>query len=264
MPSITVNNVDLYYELTGPKGAPVAAFSNSIGTTLEMWDAQAEALSPHYRCLRYDTRGHGRSSVVERPASIGDLAGDLAGLLEALAVPRAHIVGLSLGGMTAQAFALGYPDRTRSLTLIATAAYLPPVEGWEQRAATVCRDGMAAIVDTVIPRWFTPPFADAFPEQVAQVRNRFLEMDPRGYAVCCRVIRDLDLRQEIGSITAPTLIIAGADDPATPAALMEDIRARIPDSELVVLPRAAHLLAIERADRVDRHLLSFLGAGVPA
>jgi 3-oxoadipate enol-lactonase len=228
-----------------------------------MWDAQVEALSPHYRCLRYDTRGHGRSGVADRPAGIGDLADDLAGLLDALSMPKAHIAGLSLGGMMGQAFALRYPDRTRSLTLMATAAYLPPAEGWEQRATTVCRDGMAAIVDAVISRWFTPPFAQNFPERLAPVRKRFLEMDPRGYAVCCRVIRDMDLRQDIGSITAPTLVIAGVDDPATPVAMMEDIRERISDSELVVLPRAAHLLAIEQADRVNRHLLSFLAA-VPA
>ena len=113
MPSITVKDVDLFYELSGPEGAPVVAFSNSIGTTLEMWDAQAEALSAHYRCLRYDTRGHGRSAVADRPAVIGNLADDLAGLLDALSMPMAHIVGLSLGGMTGQAFALRYPDRTR-------------------------------------------------------------------------------------------------------------------------------------------------------
>jgi 3-oxoadipate enol-lactonase len=124
---------------------------------------------------------------------------------------------------------------------------------------TVCRDGMALIGDAVISRWFTPGFPQAFPETVASVRDRFLHMDPRGYAVCCRVIRDMDLRQDIGSITAPTLIIAGADDPATPVAMMEDIRARIAGSELVVLPHAAHLLAIEQAGRVNRHLLSFLG-----
>jgi pimeloyl-ACP methyl ester carboxylesterase len=132
MPLITANDVDLYYELTGPEGAPVVAFSNSIGSTLEMWDAQVDALSDHYRCLRYDTRGHGRSRVVERPAGIGDLAGDLASLLDALDIPKAHIVGLSLGGMTAQALALANPDRLLSLTLMATAAYLPPAEAWEQ------------------------------------------------------------------------------------------------------------------------------------
>lgn len=263
MPLIPANGAELYYELTGLEGSPFVVFSNSVGTTLEMWDAQTAALSGPYRCLRYDTRGHGRSAVVEHPAGIDDLAGDLAGLLDALEIPKAHVVGLSLGGMTAQAFALAHPDRLLSLTLMATAAHLPPAEAWEQRAATVCRDGMAAIADAVIARWFTPPFAEAFPERVASVRDRFLELDPRGYAACCRVIRDMDLRGDIGSITAPTLIVAGADDPATPVALMEDIRASITDSELVVLPRAAHLLAIERADRVNRHLLGFLDAFAP-
>src|SRR3954454_3411311 len=264
MPSITVNDVDLHYELSGPEGAPVVAFSNSIGTTLEMWDAQAEALSTHYRCLRYDTRGHGRSTTVDRSITINDLADDLAGLLDALGIPKAHVVGLSIGGMTAQAFTLRYPDRITSLTLMATAAYLPPAEGWEQRAVTVCRDGMAVINDTVIARWFTPPYLEAFPEKVALVRERFLQMDPNGYAACCRVIRDMDLRQDIGLITTPTLIIAGADDLATPVALMEDIRTRIAGSELVVLLDAAHILAIEQANCVNRHLLSFLGAAVSA
>jgi 3-oxoadipate enol-lactonase len=264
MPSITVNDVDLHYDLSGPEGAPVVTFSNSIGTTLEMWDAQAKALSGHYRCLRYDTRGQGRSTTVDRSITINDLADDLAGLLDALGMPKAHIVGLSLGGMTAQAFTLRYPEQTTSLTLMATAAYLPPAEAWEQRAVTVCRDGMAAISDAVIARWFTPPYPDAFPQKVASVRDRFLQMDPNGYAACCRVIRDMDLRQDIGLITTPTLIIAGADDLATPVALMEDIRTRIAGSELVVLPDAAHILAIEQANRVNRHLLSFLGAAVSA
>ena len=264
MPSITVKDVDLHYALSGPEGAPAVAFSNSIGTTLEMWDAQAKALSAHYRCLRYDTRGHGRSTTVDRSIAINDLADDLAGLLDALSLPKAHIVGLSLGGMTAQAFTLRYPERITSLTLMATAAYLPPAEAWEQRAVTVCRDGMAVIADAVIARWFTPAYPQAFPDKVAAVREGFLHMDPGGYAACCRVIRDMDLRQDIGLITTPTLIIAGADDLATPVELMEDIRARIAGSELVVLPNAAHILAIEQADRVNRHLLSFLGAAVSA
>src|SRR5215207_10050773 len=111
MPLIRSHDIELFYDLTGPEGAPVAAFSNSIGTTLEMWDAQARALSNRYRCLRYDTRGHGRSPVVDRPVTIEDLADDLAGLLDALGVERAHIVGLSLGGMTAQAFGARHPER---------------------------------------------------------------------------------------------------------------------------------------------------------
>ena len=256
MPLITANGVELFYDLTGPEGAPVAAFSNSIGATFEMWDAQARALAGRYRVLRYDTRGHGRSPVVDRPASIDDLADDLAGLLGALGVARAHVVGLSLGGMTAQALAVRRPQLVHGLVLMATSAHLP--SGWDERAALVREKGMGAIVDAVMARWFTPGFPAASPELVAPLRERFLRMDPRGYAVCCHVIRDMDLRPSNAAIAAPTLIIAGADDPATPVAMMEDIRGRIAQAELVVLPRAAHILAIERAGLVNRHLAGFL------
>ncbi|HSK39647.1 MAG TPA: alpha/beta fold hydrolase, partial [Arenibaculum sp.] len=213
MPLIRANGVELFFDLAGPEGAPVVAFSNSIGTTLEMWDAQVDVLSRHYRCLRYDTRGHGRSEVVDRPIGIGDLAGDLAGLLDALDIPKAHIVGLSLGGMTAQALAIDHPSRIETLVLMATAAHLPPAEAWEQRAALVRRNGMAAIVDAVVPRWFTPPFMERDGQTVAHVRERFLKLDPRGDAACCRAIRDMVLRQDIAAIRAPTLVVAGADDP---------------------------------------------------
>lgn len=258
MPLIRAGEAELFHELSGPEGAPVVVFSNSIGTTLQMWDAQAAALSARWRCLRYDTRGHGRSPVVDRPIGIDDLAGDLAGLLDALGIDQAHVVGLSLGGMTAQAMAALHPQRVNGLVLMATAAHLPPAEAWAQRAETVRRDGMAAIVDAVITRWFTPRFAQAQPGQVEPVRRRFLEMDPRGYAACCEVIRDMDLRPRLASIQAPTLIVAGADDPATPVSMMEDIRQGIADAELLVLPRAAHLLAIERAARVNQALERFL------
>jgi 3-oxoadipate enol-lactonase/4-carboxymuconolactone decarboxylase len=256
MPLIAANRTELFYDLTGPDGAPVVAFSNSIGTTLEMWDAQARALSGRYRVLRYDTRGHGRSPVVDQPASIDTLADDLSGLLDALDVARAHVVGLSLGGMTAQAFAARQPRRVLGLVLMATSNYLP--HGWEQRAALVRAQGMGAIIDAVLTRWFTPAFLQSAPPVVAALRERFLRCDPRGYAVCCGAIGAMDLRPGNAAIAAPTLIIAGANDPATPPAMSEDIRSRIAGAELLVLPRAAHILAVEQAALVNRHLASFL------
>ena len=256
MPLIAANGTQLFYDLAGPGGAPVVAFSNSIGTTIEMWDSQAQALSGRYRVLRYDTRGHARSPVVDQPVRIEDLADDLAGLLDALGIARAHVVGLSLGGMTAQAFAAARPDRVRSLVLMATSAYLP--QGWAERAALVREQGMSAIVDAVMARWFTPAYQHA--PLAEALRERFLQIDPRGYAVCCGAIGVMDLRPSNASIRAPTLIVAGADDPATPPAMSEDIRSRIPDAELVVLPRAAHILAIERADRVNQIVAGFLDA----
>ena len=154
MPTVQAKGIELSYEFTGPEGAPVVAFSNSLGTTLEMWDQQVAALAGRYRCLRYDTRGHGRSPAAPGPLTIDDLADDLAGLLDALGIERAHVVGLSLGGMTAQAFGVRYPQRAESLILMATSAHLPPPEGWDERADLVRREGMQAIVDTVMARWF--------------------------------------------------------------------------------------------------------------
>ena len=260
MPLLQANGAQLFYDQDGPwdapGDAPVVVFSNSIGTTLEMWDAQARALAGRYRVLRYDTRGHGRSPVAAGSAGIDALADDLAALLEGLGVTRAHVVGLSLGGMTAQALAARRPGLVASLVLMATAAHLPG--DWKARAATVLDRGMGAIVDAAIPRWFTPAFIEAAPGQVAKLREAFLKMDPRGYAACCGAIAAMDLREGNAAIAAPTLILAGADDPATPVPMMEEIRAAIPDAELVVLPRAAHILAMERADMVNRHLLAFL------
>jgi len=259
MPLIDSNGTQLFYELSGPENAPVVAFSNSIGTTLEMWDEQERALSHRFRVLRYDTRGHGRSPVAPGPVTIETLADDLAGLLAALGIGRAHLVGLSLGGMTAQCFATRHPDRLDHLVLMATAAHLP--SGWSERAVLVREKGMGAITDAVLARWFTPPFQSD--PRVAALRDRFLSNPPEGYAACCLAIGAMDLRPAIGTITAPTLIIAGADDPATPPAMSEDMRARIPGAELVVLPRAAHILNIEQAERVNRQLLLFLAEGAP-
>jgi len=265
MPLIKANGTSLFYDLTGPAEAPAVAFSNSLGTSLEMWDQQVRALSNRYRCLRYDTRGHGRSEVVEGPFSVDDLADDLAGLLAALDIPRAHVVGLSLGGMTAQALAVRHPERVASLVLIATAAHLPPPEGWEERAALVREQGMEAIVDAVMARWFTADTVDLAPELVRPVRERFLSLDPQGYAATCLAIRDMDLRSRIGGIAAPTLVVAGEDDPATPVEMAEEIHARIAGSELTVVPEAAHLIAVEQADAVNTLIEEFLArvAGEP-
>jgi 3-oxoadipate enol-lactonase/4-carboxymuconolactone decarboxylase len=258
MPVTSANGVELFYDLTGPDDAPVVVFSNSLGTTIEMWDDQVRALAARYRCLRYDTRGHGRSPVVEAPTGIDDLADDLAGLLDALEIETAHLAGLSLGGMTAQAFAARYPGRTASLVLMATSAHLPPPETWDQRIAAVRAHGMAAIADAVVGRWFTPEFRTEAPERIRVVRDRLLRVDPRGYAACCAAIRDMDLRPRLSSITAPTLVIAGAEDPATPVAMAEDLEARIPGAQLIVISQAAHLLAVERPEAVSAHLEAFL------
>lgn len=248
----------LHAEIEGPTHAPVVVFSNSLGTTAAMWDGLVPALRGRYRVLRYDTRGHGRSETAARPLTVQNLAGDLRGLLDALRIARAHVVGLSLGGMTAQALALVAPDRVASLTLMATAAHLPSEASWTERAALVRREGTAAIAEATMGRWFTDGFRAREPARVAAVRDGFEASDREGYALACEAIARMDLRPEIARIAAPTLVVAGRDDPATPVAMSEEIAGLIAGAELVVLPRAAHLLATERPDAAAAHLLAFL------
>ena len=257
MPHVRANGVDHRYQLTGPADAPVVVFSHSIGASLEMWDAQVAAFAGRYRCLRYDIRGHGGSEVVDRPALVDDLADDMAGLLDALDIARAHVVGLSLGGMAAQAFALRHANRLDRLVLIATSAKMDPI-AYRERAVLARREGYGSFIETVLtPRWLTADFAKRSPETLAAFRERFPK-DWRGYAVCCGVIATLDLPERIGGISAPTLIMVGADDPATPVAMSEDLRNRIPGSELIILPRLAHLLVVERPDVANPYIAAFL------
>jgi 3-oxoadipate enol-lactonase/4-carboxymuconolactone decarboxylase len=258
MPLVETNGTTLFYDLTGPEGAPVVVFSNSIGTTMEMWDHQVRHLCDRYRCLRYDTRGHGRSPAVDAPVSIDDLADDLAGLLDALGIETAHVVGLSLGGMTAQAFAVRHPARVDSLVLMATSAHLPTKESWDARAQAVREGGMGAIVEMVMPRWFTAQSMSERAERVRFLRERFLAIEAAGYAACCGAIGDMDLRNAIGGIRKPTLVIAGTADVATPLAMAEQIVSRIPGAELAVVPDAAHQISVEQPEAVNRLLEEFL------
>jgi 3-oxoadipate enol-lactonase len=258
MPQITIGGLSFRYLLEGPEGAPVIAFSNSLGATLEMWDALLPALGGRYRTLRYDTRGHGGTETRDGPTEIATLAQDLAGLLDALGLGRAHLVGLSLGGMTVQALASADPARPLSATLMATAAYMPSAQTWNERAETVRAQGTGAVVEATLGRWFTADFARRAPKTVQAIRDHFLACDPAGYAVCCGAIGRMDLRPSLSAITAPTLVIAGRDDPSTPPAMAQEICGGIPQAELVVLPRAAHLLAVERAEAAGGYLRAFL------
>lgn len=257
MPTIEANGIELNYRLDGPETAPVIAFSNSLGTTMAMWDEQVAALSDQFRCLRYDTRGHGGSNLPASHVSLDDLAADLAALLDALGIRHAHVVGLSLGGMTGQALAVARPDLVHRLVLVATAAHLPPKDLWLDRAAMVRAKGMGVIAETILGRWFTPPNQAS---EGALTTRRILEQEisPDGYAACCEAIGAMDLRDRIGAIRAKTLVISGADDPATPPVMGEEIRDLIPGAEFVAIPEAAHMIAVERADALTAMIRSFL------
>jgi 3-oxoadipate enol-lactonase len=220
---------------------------HAIGCDHRMWDALATDLAPRFRVVRMDVRGHGRSEVTPRPYSLGQLADDARGVLDERGIDKAHWVGLSMGGMIGQAFAIGHAGRLGRLVLANTTSSYG-AEGatmWEARAKAVAEGGMAAITDLAMTRYFSDEFRAAQPEAVDAVKRRFLATTPQGYIGCCDAIRDLDFTRSLAKIRARTLVIAGEKDAGTPVAMSETIAANIPGARLAVIPGAAHLSAVE-------------------
>jgi 3-oxoadipate enol-lactonase len=258
MPRIQANGIQLHYELTGPADRPVVLLSNSLGTRLEMWDPQMQALTRRYRVLRYDSRGHGRSDAPDGPYTIEMLADDAVGLLDALEIERVHFCGLSMGGMVGQVLGARHGDRLVTLALCSTACRLPPRELWDERIRLASASGMAAIADAVVERWFTEAYRREPTVQLERMKRMILETPAHGYAACCAAIRDMDLRDLIPAIRVPTLVIVGEDDPATPPQKAEEILRLIPGAQLEVFPDAAHLLNIEQDVVFEAALTSLL------
>ncbi|WP_197382945.1 3-oxoadipate enol-lactonase [Mycolicibacterium mengxianglii] len=250
--------VEVHAVVTGAADAPAVVLSNSLGSTHHMWDAQIAELEKQFRVVRYDTRGHGDSPVPPGPYSIDDLAADLTALLDRLGIEQAHLIGLSLGGMTAMRVASRTPQRVRRMVLLCTAAQLPPAQSWIERAALVRTQGTQAVAGAVVQRWFTPGYLSAHPEQCAAHEAMVAATPSEGYAGCCEAIAALDLREVLPTITAPTLAIAGADDAATPPARLEEIVASIPDARLLTVAQSAHLANAEQPEDITPALIEHL------
>ncbi|MBR7194163.1 MULTISPECIES: 3-oxoadipate enol-lactonase [unclassified Gordonia (in: high G+C Gram-positive bacteria)] len=244
--------------VTGRPDGPAVVLSNSLGSTHRMWDSQVAALEERFRVVRYDTRGHGDSPVPPGPYSIDELADDVIALLDRFDLERAHLVGLSLGGMTMMRVAARNPERVDRLALLCTAAYLPPAQGWTDRAALVRADGTSAVAAAVVQRWFTPGYLAANTEARQQFEAMVAATPAEGYAACCEAIAAMDQRSDLSSIIAPTLAIAGADDPATPPDLLRDIVDAVPNGRLLVVPDSAHLANAEQADTITPALIEHL------
>ena len=258
MRMVASGDVQLRVEHTLRPGAPALLLINSLGTDHGMWDDQRDALSARYELIRYDTRGHGKSTTGAKvEVSLEQLAADALAVLDACGIARAHICGVSLGGMTAMQIARQAPDRVLKLVLSNTSTHMPPRENWIARIEQVTTQGMGAIVDGTLGRWFTPEFMASSPDKIERVRAMFVATDPKGYAACCAAIRDLDLREKIGAITAKTMVIAGLRDPATPLSHAQHIHERIADSRLLTFD-AAHLSNIECAAAYTAELEKFL------
>lgn len=258
---VTVEDARLHCEHAPRSGAPALLMMNSLGTSLGMWDDQATALGEHFELVRFDVRGHGQSTTGSRTElSIDQLARDALAVLDACGIARAHLCGLSLGGMTAMSIAHQWPDRVLKIVLSNTTPYMPPRETWQTRMSLVTAEGMGAVTEGTLQRWFTPEFHDTEPAQVDRIRQMLLATQPAGYVACCAAIRDMDQREDIKSIRAKTLAIGGAHDPGTPPATAELIATSIPGAQLKLLD-AAHLSNIERAEEFTQTVLKFLNPG---
>ena len=255
--------MSLDYRLHGPEGAHVVVLSGSLGTTQELWSRQLPELAERFRVLTYDHPGHGTSKLPEDAPTVERLADGLLGLLDELGLERVSLCGMSLGAMVGMALALDAPDRVERLVLACTSAYMGPPDGWAERARIVRNQGTEAIADTVVRRWFTPAFAREEPETLARFRAMLAATPPEGYARCCQAIGTWDVRERISAIAVPALVVAGADDPATPVEHAELIASRIPRARLQVLARAAHLANVERADAFTSAVLEHLGQEAP-
>jgi 3-oxoadipate enol-lactonase len=253
MPYIETPSATLFVTEAGSLDRPAILFSNSLGTTHRMWDPVIDELAPDFRCIRYDTRGHGASRRKSRDAfEIADLADDAMAVIDNLGLARVHFAGLSLGGMTGQALAVRDPERLASLTLMATTAHMPPAQGWLDRAALVRREGTKVILEATLQRWFTPGFLASNAPAIATISRDFAANDPDGYAACCEAIARMDLRPLLPGISAQTLVIAGRQDPATPVSMSDFLCEQVPNARLAVLDPAAHLLAVEQPASVAR------------
>lgn len=256
-----MTTVPLHAVREGRADGPTIVFGGSLASDLSMWEPILPRFADTFNVVRYDLRGHGSSPVPAGPYEIADLGGDLLALLDRLSIRRAHLVGLSLGGMAAMWAAGQAPDRVDRLVLCCTSALLGPPEMWADRAATARAGGTAALADATIGRWFTPAFADREDGVVARTKAMIAATPDQGYIECCGAIARMDLRPMLGSITAPTLVVAGEHDPATPVDHAELIAREIPDARLAVVASAAHLAVAEQPAAVGNLIATHLEGG---
>lgn len=252
--------MDLEYRLDGPMTAPLLVLSNSLGTTWAMWQAQVPALTQHFRVLRYNTRGHGRSPLPAHALSLESLGRDVISLLDDVGVERAYFCGISLGGMTGLWLNRYAPRRFERLVVANTAARIGETNGWLQRADTVRTQGMGPVANSAAERWFTPAFRQAHPEVVDGLVSALADTSPAGYAACCDALARADLRDEVSEMTRPMLVIAGEEDPVTTLRDADALVAAAPHARAVALP-ASHLSNLACAEAFNQHVISFLTAG---
>ncbi len=257
---IEANGIQINYELSGKTDAPVVVLSHSLACSMVMWDPQLDLLEAHFRVLRFDTRGHGASDAPQGSYTLEQLVDDAIGLMDGLEIDRVRWVGLSMGGMIGQGIALHHSSRLESLVLADTAAIIPDAAQplWQERIDAARNQGMQAVAESTLERWFTPNYLKQNPPAIDKIRQQILATPLAGYIGCSEAIRRLNYLDQLSAIQIPTLIMVGADDPGTPVEASEAMQARIKGSNLVVIPEAAHLSNIEQSEIFSTNLMAHL------
>jgi 3-oxoadipate enol-lactonase len=259
MPYANVNGIRLHYRIDGKHAdAPWLVLSNSLGSDVGMWAPQAPVFAEHFRVLRYDTRGHGRSEAPQGPYTIEQLTGDVIGLLDHLGIERANYLGLSMGGLTGVGLAAFHAERFERMVLSNTAAKVGSPEVWVPRAAKARAEGLENLADAVLTRWLTPETVARAPQTYAFLRDTLVHTDAEGYAANCEALNTTDLREAARSIRKPVLVIAGELDMSTPAQLGRELADSIPGARYVEFPKASHLANLEVTENYNQTVLDFL------
>jgi len=259
---IKANGITINYRIDGPEGAPWIVFSNSLATSLAMWDEQAAALQGSYRVLRYDQRGHGGTDAPAGRYAFDTLLADALGLIDALGIEKTHFAGLSMGGATALGLAERHPERFDRVIVCDSPCRSTPQSSqqWEERIATARQQGIAALVEPTIARWFAPETVAANPPHLDKVRAMIRATPVDGFVGCAAALADHDYASAVAGVTRPVLFVAGEKDGATPAA-MRKLHEQLSGSRLVVLDGAGHISNMDRPGEFNRAVAEFLAAG---
>jgi len=257
MPMIDADGCLLNVSVEGRDGGPTLMLSNSLGCTLQMWEPQMEALTQMFRVIRYDRRGHGKSSVPPGPYSMKRFGRDVLAILDDLNIEKVHWCGLSMGGMVGQWLGANAPERFGKIILSNTACYYPDPTNWLNRIKAVRQGGIAAVADTIMAGWLTAEFREREPQITANLKAMLLASPVEGYLACCQALSTLDQRELLPKIKSPTLVIAGRHDVSTPISAGEFIRSQIPGAALTILD-AAHISNVEQPHAFTEAVVGFL------
>lgn len=257
MPTVQSNGCPIHYEIEGDEKKPVLMFCNSLGTTLHMWDGQMPEVKQHFRVLRYDRRGHGKSGVPAGPYNMEMLGRDALAVMDAAKVDKINWCGLSMGGMVGMWIGANAPQRVNKLILSNTSSYFENKQVWNDRIKTVKEKGLGAILQGTLERWFTKPFRDRAPEKVQKIADMFNNTKAEGYIGCGEAVRDMDHREILKKITAPTMVIAGSQDAGTTPEMGKFVSDNIRGAKLTMFD-AAHIANVECEADYTKAVISFL------